>query len=136
MASWDVKLHFFRAPSRKLLVLSFQAMAFQDDDGADPAPPLVPGPPLPPGAGAAPPLPPLPSDGGPQPPLPPTTDAKEQVEEEEEDPLVVAQRRREEEEQALQEAADIHEDDDPLLKVGAPAVDSRAAGWGRSMVWE
>lgn len=108
-------------------------MAFQDDDGADPAPPLVPGPPLPPGAGAAPPLPPLPSDGGPQPPLPPTTDAKEQVEEEEEDPLVVAQRRREEEEQALQEAADIHEDDDPLLKVGAPAVDSRAAGWGRSM---
>lgn len=92
------------------------------------APPLPPNPPLPsepaldqadadlpPTVNGA---PPLPNDAAP-PPLP--TD-NQQAElplppEEDEDPLIVAQREQEEREQALQEAANIHQEDDPALKV-------------------
>ncbi|KAL6780195.1 hypothetical protein ACKKBF_B14085 [Auxenochlorella protothecoides x Auxenochlorella symbiontica] len=64
--------------------------------------------------GVSPPLPPESDTNGESVPTPPTADAEEV--EEEEDPLIVAQREREEAEQALEEAADIHDTDDPALK--------------------
>lgn len=67
--------------------------------------------------GVSPPLPPESDTNGESVPTPPIADAEEV--EEEEDPLIVAQREREEAELALEEAADIHDTDDPALKVNA-----------------